>query len=164
MLPDAVKGQENAVQPESSAGEGFNETVIEFEDMLRHVSSVLRRQGRKILEQYDMTPPQLNTLVQLHRHGNLTIGELSELLYLAFSTATDLIKRMERNGLVAREKDSVDRRVVRVKILEKGEQMLAEVVDARRRYCAGILQAVPEEERDQLVRALRRIDELMNVD
>jgi len=139
----------------------FDQTVIELEDLFRYVSSVLRRQGRKILEDYDITPPQHNALIQLHRHGNMTIGDLSEELYLAFSTATDLINRMERNGLVARERDASDRRVVRVCILQKGEQLLEEVIIARRKYFARILQAVPEEERNQLVSSLRKIDELM---
>ena len=142
----------------------FCQAVIELEDLLRDVSSIIRRQGRKILERYDMTPPQHNALIQLKRHGNMTIGELSEKLYLAFSTATDLINRMERNGLVARERDVDDRRVVRLKILSKGELMLEEVIEARRHYIAAIMQSVPDEERDQLVRSLRKIDELMNVD
>ena len=140
----------------------FDDRVIELEDLFRNVSSVLRRQGRKILEDYEITPPQHNALVQLHRHGNMTIGELSEVLNLAFSTATDLINRMERNGLVCREKDESDRRVVRVRILDKGEQMLSEVIIARRKYFARVLKSVPKVEQNQLVRSLRKIDELMN--
>ncbi|MCL2547667.1 MAG: MarR family transcriptional regulator [Symbiobacteriaceae bacterium] len=142
----------------------YDETVIELEDILRYISAVLRRQGRKIMEDYDITPPQHNALLQLHRYGNMTIGELSEMLYLAFSTATDLINRMERNGLVVRERDLSDRRVVRVCILDKGERVLDEVIEARRKYFARILQAVPKEEQNQLVRSLRKIDELISIE
>jgi len=148
--------------PDSQDPNEFEDAVVQLEDLLRHVNSVTRRQGRRILREFDLTPPQHNALVQLHRQGNLTIGELSENLYLAFSTATDLINRMERNGLVARERDTIDRRVVRVNIMPKGEELLKEVVQARRRYYEELLREVPHTERQELVTALRRIDELMS--
>ena len=140
----------------------FDATVVELEDLLRHVSAVNRRTGRKILAEFDMTPPQHSALLQLHHHGNLTIGELSEKLVLAFSTATDLINRMERNGLVVRERDTVDRRVVRLRILEKGERLLDEIIYARRVYFSNLFQHISPEEQKQLVHALHVIDEVMS--
>ena len=142
----------------------FDQTVVDLEELLRHVNNVIRRAGRKILSEFDMTPPQLNALLQLQHHGNLTIGELSEKLYLAFSTATDLINRMERNELVARERDIADRRVVRLRILPKGTQLLDEIIVARCRYLEGILASVSIEDRGLLVNSLRKIDELMSPD
>lgn len=142
----------------------FDQTVIELDELLRHVSAVNRRTGKNILAEFDMTPPQHSALLQLHHHGNLTIGELSEKLHLAFSTATDLINRMERNGLVMRERDAADRRVVRLRILDKGERMLDEIIYARRVYFAELFQHLAVEERQQLIDSLRIIDEIMSAD
>ncbi len=69
----------------------------------------------------------------------MTIGELSNKMYLAFSTTTDLIDRMEKNELVVRVKDPHDRRVVRIHLLDKGKQMIDEVIQKRQGYLQDIL-------------------------
>lgn len=141
--------------------QGFGPYVEELEELVRHVSNIIRKRGRDILADFDLTPPQLNALQYLHNHGNLTIGELGEKMYLACSTATDLIDRMERNDLVERERDPHDRRVVRLRIKEKGYRMLEEVMGSRKRYLASILENVTDDEKRTMVQALKQLDELM---
>ncbi|MFS8631057.1 MAG: molybdopterin-dependent oxidoreductase, partial [Bacillales bacterium] len=102
-------------------------TVAELEKLLRYIAAILKQRGREILTQYPITPPQFVALQWLLEEGDLTIGELSNKMYLACSTTTDLIDRMERNGLVSRVRDEHDRRVVRIHLLEKGERIIEEV-------------------------------------
>ncbi|MPN16773.1 hypothetical protein SDC9_164119 [bioreactor metagenome] len=140
------------------------EYVGELEWLLRHVSAVIRKRGREILADFNITPPQLTALQVLQRNGNITIGELGEKMYLAYSTATDLIDRMERNELVQRIRDNNDRRVVRLQILDKGEKLVDEVIARRKQYLAGILVEVNEEDRMHLLESLKRLDEIMKAD
>jgi DNA-binding MarR family transcriptional regulator len=137
--------------------------VEELEELVRHVSNIIRKRGRDILADFDITPPQLNALQYLQKSGNLTIGELGEKMYLACSTATDLIDRMERNDLVERERDPHDRRVVRLRIKAKGFKMLEEVMASRKRYLATVLEKVSEEDKKHMVYSLKQLDELMKV-
>ena len=76
----------------------------------------------------------------------MTIGDLSNKMYLAFSTTTDLIDRMEKNELVKRVSDEQDRRVVRIHLLEEGERIIEEVIDKRQHYLEDVLQQFDEEE------------------
>ncbi|MCE5196006.1 MAG: MarR family transcriptional regulator [Negativicutes bacterium] len=140
----------------------FTETVGELEWLLRHVSNVIRIQGREILADFNITPPQLTALQVLQKNGTITIGELGEKMYLAYSTATDLIDRMERNELVQRIRDVDDRRVVRLQILPKGEKLVDEVIYRRKEYLAGILVSVSEEDQLHLLNSLKRLDEIMD--
>jgi len=140
--------------------EQFDQYVTEIESTLRMVSIILRKRGRDILEDFGVTPPQLDALNFL-KHKALTMGELGQKMYLACSTATDLIDRMERNGLIVRERDAKDRRVIRLRITPKGEQVIAEVVKARKRYLAGVLSKVAPEDRKTLVQSVAKIHELM---
>ncbi|MDP3487079.1 MAG: MarR family transcriptional regulator, partial [Bacillota bacterium] len=80
----------------------FESHVEDVERLIRTVSAIIKKRGREILADFDITPPQFNALLTLIQSGSLTIGELGERMYLACSTATDLVDRMERNGLVAR--------------------------------------------------------------
>lgn len=141
--------------------ETFDPYVGEIDKLIRRVSFVIKCRGRDILNEFDITTPQFNALLLLKEHGDMTIGDLGSKMYLASSTATDLIDRMERNGLVVRVRDSNDRRVVRLRMLEKGHQMIKEVLANRKRYLSTILSQVPEAELEALKKALQSLYELM---
>ncbi|MGE6259599.1 MarR family winged helix-turn-helix transcriptional regulator [Heyndrickxia sporothermodurans] len=113
--------------------------VAIIEKDLRYISAIIKQKGRELLSNYTITPPQFVALQWLFEEGDMTIGELSNKMYLAFSTTTDLIDRMEKNELVMRVKDPHDRRVVRIHLLEKGEKMIDEVIQKRQGYLQEIL-------------------------
>ncbi len=69
----------------------------------------------------------------------MTIGDLSNKMYLAFSTTTDLVDRMEKNELVQRVRDEQDRRVVRIHLLPEGERIIQEVIEKRQNYLRDII-------------------------
>lgn len=135
--------------------------VEEIESLLRHVSIIIRKRGRDILSNFDITPPQFDALLLLRENGELTMGELCQKMYLACSTATDLIDRMERNDLIVRERDNEDRRVIRLKTKPKGLQIIEEVLRARKAYLSTILAQVADEDKEQLIRALGQVHRLM---
>ena len=135
--------------------------VDDLERLLRTVSSIIKRRGRDILADFDITPPQFNALLILRNEGKLTIGELGEKMYLACSTATDLIDRMERNGLVERMRDSNDRRVIRLQVKDKGTEMHEAVMTARKRYLSSVLEKISVEETKIMIEGMKHLEQLM---
>lgn len=135
--------------------------VVDIEHRLRHVAGIVRRRGRRLLEQYGITPPQFDALLILHGDGELTIGDLSNRLYLAYSTTTDLVDRLETAGFVVRKRSHDDRRVVRVQILESGANMIEKVLDARRAYLNQVLESVSTEDKTDILRVLDLLDAKM---
>lgn len=135
--------------------------VEEIEALIRKVSFVIKCRGRDILNDFEITPPQFNALLLLSERGDMTIGELGNKMYLASSTATDLIDRMERNMLVERVRDENDRRVVRLHMTEKGKQMILEVLESRKRYLDNLLLHVEQDDQEKLASSLSKIYELM---
>ncbi|WP_404459531.1 MarR family winged helix-turn-helix transcriptional regulator [Oceanobacillus kapialis] len=125
-------------------------TINEIEKRMRYISGIIKQNGRKILNNYPITSPQFIALQWLLEEGDLTIGELSNKISLAFSTTTDLVDRMERNELVERVRDSKDRRVVRIHVLEKGESIIEEVIQKRQEYLGEVLEKFSSEQTEQL--------------
>ncbi|MCL6444961.1 MAG: MarR family transcriptional regulator [Alicyclobacillus sp.] len=140
----------------------FPQHVIEIEQRLRQIAGAVRRKGRVLLEQYGITPPQFDALVILNRCGDLTIGDLSNRLFLAYSTTTDLVDRLERAGFVARQRDSEDRRVVRVKLQSSGVNLYQQVINARRAYLASILESIPPSKNEEILSVLELLDAKMS--
>ncbi len=145
----------------SQSQEVFDQQIVALDRLIRHANKIIRRRGRDILQEFDITPPQFDALLILNAGGNLTIGELGERMYLACSTATDLADRMERNELVERVRDTNDRRVIRLNVLPKGRQMLKEVLAARKRYLAEVLQDVPPEDIEAMIKSMTQLEQLL---
>ncbi|AGX05744.1 MULTISPECIES: MarR family winged helix-turn-helix transcriptional regulator [Bacillaceae] len=120
--------------------------VADIEKDLRYISGIIKQKGREILSNYTITPPQFVALQWLHEEGDMTIGELSNKMYLAFSTTTDLVDRMEKNELVQRVKDPNDRRVVRIHLLPEGERIIEEVIVKRQIYLREVLKNFSKDE------------------
>ncbi|MFS0751259.1 MarR family winged helix-turn-helix transcriptional regulator [Oceanobacillus sp. 1P07AA] len=128
----------------------LSDPVNQMEKRLRYISGMIKQNGRKILNNYPITSPQFIALQWLLEEGDLTIGELSNRISHAFSTTTDLVDRMEKNELVERVRDTNDRRVVRIHLLEKGKHIIEEVIDKRQAYLGEVLTKFSEEEKEQL--------------
>lgn len=135
--------------------------VADTEKSLRYISGIIKQKGREMLNQYTITPPQFVALQWLLENGDMTIGELSNKMYLAFSTTTDLIDRMEKNELVVRVKDDNDRRVVRIHLLPEGGRIIEEVIEKRQKYLAEVLSAFSNDEIVMLERLLDKLHQEM---
>ncbi len=135
--------------------------VADVEKELRYISGIVKQRGRVILNHYPITAPQFVALQWLLEKGDMTIGELSNYIHLACSTTTDLVDRMENNDLVERVRDPKDRRVVRIHVLEKGKQIIHEVIEKRQNYLEEVLKDVSEDDVDTLNRLLHVLHEKM---
>lgn len=141
-----------------------HDTVAYLEKELRYISHLIKQKGREILSNYTITPPQFIALQWLHESGDMTIGELSNKMYLAFSTTTDLVDRMEKNELVVRIRDDQDRRVVHIHLLQEGERIIEEVIEKRQNYLQELLVDFDKEEVDMLSKLLHKLHLQMEQD
>jgi DNA-binding MarR family transcriptional regulator len=133
------------------------ENVIEIEKYLRRVDYIIRKKGREILNDFNITIPQFTALQILISEGDLTIGELSQKMSLACSTITDLADRMEKNELIVRKKDEKDKRVVRIEALPKGYEIVEKVLEKRRIYLAENLIDFDDKEKEMLKDGLKAL-------
>ena len=135
--------------------------IANIEKDLRYISGIIKQKGREMLSHYKITPPQFVALQWLFEDGDMTIGELSNKMYLACSTTTDLVDRMEKNLLVERVKDPNDRRVVRIHLLEEGKRIIDEVIKKRQVYLEEILKNFSIEETLLLQSSLSKMHQEM---
>lgn len=138
-----------------------SDTIKKLEKRMRYISGIIKQNGRKILNNYPITSPQFVALQWLLEEGDLTIGELSNKISLAFSTTTDLVDRMEKNGLVERVRSKTDRRVVRIHVLEKGKTIIHEVIAKRQDYLKEVMGEFSDEQRESLYELLSFLHEQM---
>ncbi|MEL6177703.1 MAG: MarR family transcriptional regulator [Myxococcota bacterium] len=75
---------------------------------------------KPLLRELGLTYPQYLVMIALWSEDDQTVGGLGKKLMLASSTLTPLLKRLEKQGHVARRRDTADERQVRVRLTEQG--------------------------------------------
>jgi DNA-binding MarR family transcriptional regulator len=124
--------------------------------------SVMRlvRRLRNEREDTSLTLNQLSAMGTLARLGPITLGELAAAERIQPPSMTRIVSALEERGLVAREPDSKDRRLVIVRLADEGKAMLA--ADRRRRdaWLNQRLRELRPDEREALRRAAAVLEKL----
>src|SRR5579864_9710756 len=89
-------------------------------EALLYLYTESRRITKELARRAELTGPQLTVLKMLEGVGDLSLSDLSDRIRAQNSTVTGIIDRMEREGLVLRARSTEDRRVVKIKLTDKG--------------------------------------------
>lgn len=91
--------------------------------------------------------------------GPRTPAELAEAAGVTRATMTGLIDTLERDGLVRREPDPHDRRMMSVVLTAKAEKFMREFLPGHFKVVAELLAPLSESERKSLVRLLSKVQQ-----
>jgi DNA-binding MarR family transcriptional regulator len=114
--------------------------------------------GKEFGERYSYTEARLLSSVS---DGPRRITDLAELEGLAQPTTTLLVKRLEEQGLVRRERQTHDQRVVLVWLTEAGEAALRDLRALASASLRRHLDAMPDQQLEELTVATDALAELI---
>ncbi|WP_421383456.1 MarR family winged helix-turn-helix transcriptional regulator [Bacillus salacetis] len=97
--------------------------------LLYAASREMTKQYKTLLENLNVTYPQYLVLLLLWEHERLTVKGMGEMLFLDSGTLTPMLKRMEEQGLIVRERSSEDQRSVFVTLTENGQSLKQKAAD-----------------------------------
>ncbi len=86
------------------------------------------RELTKALAPLDIKIVQLDVLMNLYRHPGMSQHDLARRLLVGRSNITMLLPQLERQGLLRREADGKDKRVMRLFLTAEGESLLMEAL------------------------------------
>jgi DNA-binding MarR family transcriptional regulator len=116
-----------------------------------------RRITKDLARRAELTGPQLTVVKMLETVGDLSLSDLSDRIRAQNSTVTGIIDRMEREGLVVRARSTEDRRVVKIKLTEKGARIASEIPVEPMEVFRGALASLTGTETRELMRILTKI-------
>jgi DNA-binding MarR family transcriptional regulator len=143
------------------SGEELSERELAaWRGMLRTHRDVVARLDAELEREHGLPLTSYEVLIYLAGapDGKLRMGELAAVLLLSRSGLTRLVDRLERQGLVARERSADDARGWNAVITERGRRKLATVRPA---HLAGVrrhfLDRLSQDDLDALTRAWERV-------
>src|SRR5215213_3394846 len=113
--------------------------TIDLADRLHSAAIHLLRRLRREDDASGLPAPQLSAMSVIVFGGPITLGALASAEQVLAPTITKLVAALEEQGLVERETDVEDRRVVRVTARERGTKRLHE---GRRRRVASLAESL----------------------
>ncbi len=96
--------------------------------LVRAEKAVVRELTR-LLAPFGIKIAQLDMLMNLYRHPGMSQHELARRLLVGRSNITMLLPQLETQGLLRRESDASDRRVMRLYLTEDGEALLLKALE-----------------------------------
>lgn len=95
-------------------------------ELLIRAAAIAERHLTRALRDHGITYPQFNLLQELRLLGASQIGDLAEQAGSKHSNLTSMLDRLERGGLIERERALHDRRAIVISFTPLGEQRLQE--------------------------------------
>lgn len=99
----------------------------------------------------------INVLTSLRIEGPLSMRRLAERLDISDASATGIVDRMEKRGLVERRHDTADRRVVLVCLTDRGTQVLNDMDVHRRQFMGQLLARLTDDDLQAVARGMRAV-------
>lgn len=134
--------------------------LLQILNTIGKVSQLIDEFYDRFYKEFKLTRVQFRTLYFLYLKGEegLTVSDLSEKLNIARPTTTNLVSRMESNGLIQRISNKEDRRLVIISLTVKGEEIINKVLPSDEEFKLSILDFLTEEEREGLGKLMNLIE------
>ena len=131
-------------------------------EMASRLRLATARLARRLRQQSGtgLSPSQYSALVSIDLNGPLTLGRLAKIEQVAPPTITRVAAKLEDDGLVAREIDASDRRIVRVQVTAEGHRRLDHSRQRRNVWLARRLDGFDEGQLADVAAALRVLEVL----
>ncbi len=97
-----------------------------------------------------LTEVQLSCIKYVAVHHEPSIGEIANGLSISNAASAKLVDRLVRKKLLSREEDPEDRRVLKINLTSKGQELLADIEKIEENQLKEILGRMSNEERESL--------------
>ena len=127
---------------------------------LRRIVKALQTYSQDVRNAYGLTGPQLWALKTL-AHGPMSAGRLAAALAVHQSSVSILIDRLEKRGLVRRNRGRLDHRVVEMELTKRGAALAADAPEAAQGRLLHALEGMPPRQVRSIRHAVDRLVQAM---
>jgi DNA-binding MarR family transcriptional regulator len=129
---------------------------------LRKIMQAIELNSKRLVKRVGLTGPQLVILQEVDRNGEVTAGEIARAVSLSQATVTGILERMEKRGLLARQRSDRDKRRIMVRITERGRQILDEAPPLMQEAFVEKFSSLQAWEQTMILSALQRLVSIMD--
>lgn len=155
MSAETKSKSKQSVGPSASQGTSKDELLVSWlvTDTARLMRTVFDRRARVL----GLTRPQWLAIVRLQRRPGASQSELADMMEIEKAPAGRIVDRMEEKGFVERRADPGDRRIKRIYLTTRGEQIYEAIYPLSVQTVRDALSELSARDRDVLAELLTRV-------
>ncbi|MBA5764409.1 MarR family transcriptional regulator [Vibrio sp. 404] len=131
---------------------------------LRQIIRAIDLHSKKLSKESGLTAPQLILMRSIRELGEVTIKQLSNHTNMSQATATIILDRLQRNGLIERKRSETDKRKVHAVLTEQGRERLAQAPLPLQQSFINKFQQLDDWEQTLLLSSVQRLSAMMNAE
>ncbi|WKD51646.1 MarR family winged helix-turn-helix transcriptional regulator [Microbulbifer spongiae] len=129
---------------------------------LRRVIRATDLHSKHLAKTTGLTAPQILLLQTIRDKGEVTIGELANEMSLSQATVTSILDRLEKRGLVYRERSKEDKRKVHAYLTDQAAEILKEAPIPLQEHFARQFSDLQDWEQTMIISSLQRVAQMMD--
>ena len=137
----------------------------DWDNILQRIMSSYNDISRSInpkgLLKINLTAAQIKLLTCFSDRDAFTMTELSRSINVTMPTMTAMVDRLVKSKTIERERDDIDRRVVKVNLTDTGRKVLKKLIRIRREEMEKILMNLNEEEMENYLTSIEMVARLL---
>ena len=141
--------------------------AVRRQDALGYQIGLLSRLFDRMLEielsEFNVSPGQYPALVMLFEKDGLTQAELCRRIHVEQPTMANTLKRMERDGLIRREPDSIDKRQSRIFLSDLAKEVKIRLIEKARKVPEIAMYGLENDEKDKIFNLMSKLIENLNI-
>jgi len=143
----------------------YNPTIPdEVLTAIRQITQAIDLHSRHLIKKHGITGPQLMILRVVRNKEVIAVSEIARNTSLSISTVTGILMRLEKRGLVRREKSGEDKRRVMVNLTAEGKQFLSEAPEPLQESFLLAFNQLERWEKFMILSSLQRLVSLMKAE
>jgi DNA-binding MarR family transcriptional regulator len=141
--------------------------VKDYDEILVSLRKIMRAadlHSQRLMKESGLTSPQLLVMQAIEKEGKPSTSTLARRISVSQATMTRIVDRLERAGLVKREKSTQDKRVVNVGLTEAGREKLGHAPEPLQAEFLRRFRELETWEQQMLKSSLLRIAKMMDAE
>ena len=131
---------------------------------IRQIIRAVDIDSRNLAAQHHVTGPQLMCLMAVVENGSITSTDVAGRVHLDPSTLVGVLDRLEKKGLIRRERSHEDRREIHLTATEAGRKLAARTPYPMQHALGEKLKSISASEHEQIARCMERLVSLIGAD
>jgi DNA-binding MarR family transcriptional regulator len=124
---------------------------------LSRTTQALHKRAGGIFNKGGLTSSQFAVLEALYHKGDLTINEIIESILSTSGNMTVVINNLEKDSMIQRQVNPMDKRSSIIVITDKGRQKVEEIFPVHLEDLAKSFEELEEKEKEMLIKILKKI-------
>jgi MarR family transcriptional regulator, organic hydroperoxide resistance regulator len=140
------------------------EEIGKIINCMRGINNGMQRYSHELKRDYNITGRQLGALRVISHYPEVTLKELSKLMYLHISTVSGILDRLESSGYISRSRRNSDHRELILRLTPKGMKIIKEAPLSGLGYFVVELYKMPLTKIKRIGRTLETLTRTMKIE